>query len=113
MKKIIFASILVITILVVGVACSSTPTNGSDASPGEDDLVLTMDELAEYDGKDGNPAYILVEGIIYDVTDSDLWEEGEHNGFEAGQDLTEGIINDSPHGTSVLDRMPVVGRIAD
>lgn len=77
------------------------------------DLVLTLDELAQYNGKDGQPAYVAVDGVIYDMTESSMWAEGEHNGFEAGTDLTAEIEEASPHGTSVLERMPVVGTLAD
>ena len=109
---------LVLTILIVSalvlVGCSSgtDDVNGTDPANGEE-LVLTIEELAQYDGKDGNPAYVAVDGIIYDFSESGLWDEGEHNGFEAGMDLTEGIKDASPHGVSVLERMPVVGKIAD
>lgn len=72
-------------------------------------LELTLDELAQYNGKDGQPAYIAVDGVIYDVSDLPRWANGEHNGFEAGQDLTEEIDNESPHGRGVLERADVVG----
>lgn len=87
--------------------------NADDDPSDEGALVLSPEELAEYDGKDGNPAYIAVDGVIYDVTDSDLWEEGTHNGFEAGQDLTDGLFDESPHGDSVLDRLTIVGTLED
>ena len=77
------------------------------------ELVLTLDELAQYNGKDGNPAYIAVDGVIYDVTDVPQWKNGEHNGFSAGNDLTEEIKTISPHGVSKLVGLPVVGKLAD
>lgn len=77
------------------------------------EIILTTDELSNYDGKEGNPAYIAVDGVIYDVTESSLWAEGEHNGFEAGRDLSEELREESPHGESVLDRFTAVGRIED
>lgn len=72
---------------------------------------LTLEELAKFNGKDGARAYVAVDGVIYDVTDSALWKNGGHNGFEAGQDLTEGITEKSPHGLKVLERMPKVGTL--
>ena len=69
---------------------------------------MTLTELAQYDGKNGNKAYIAVSGVIYDVTNSSLWINGSHNGYQAGQDLTVAITS-SPHGTSTLSRLPIVG----
>lgn len=80
---------------------------------GDSGLVLSTEELAEYNGKDGSPAYVAVDGVIYDVTNSDMWGEGEHNGFEAGKDLSDGLHDESPHGDSVLDNVPVVGSLED
>lgn len=71
---------------------------------------FTLEELATYNGKDGNKAYIAVDKIVYDVTDSPAWANGGHNGFEAGQDLTDAIKN-SPHGTKVLEGLPQVGTL--
>ncbi len=80
----------------------------------EDLPTFTMEEIAEFDGQDGNPAYIVVDGIVYDVTDSNMWRDGVHQGrFQAGQDLTEEIMEESPHGTGVLGRMEIVGQIAE
>ncbi|SFH56102.1 Predicted heme/steroid binding protein [Tindallia magadiensis] len=75
---------------------------------------FTMEEIAEYDGLDGSPAYIVVDGLVYDVTESSMWQEGNHQGqFQAGQDLTEEIHEKSPHGTGVLDRMEIVGQVEE
>lgn len=93
-------------------AAEATEAVESEAAQ-DDELVLTTEELAQYNGKDGNKAYVAVDGVIYDLTDSDMWNEGEHNGFEAGKDLTEEIKDVSPHGVSVLERMPKVGTLQD
>jgi predicted heme/steroid binding protein len=75
-------------------------------------LSLTLKELAKYNGKNGNPAYVAVDGIIYDVTDVKAWKNGSHKGqHEAGIDLTEQINKRSPHGPRVLKKRPVVGKI--
>ncbi|MGM0396176.1 MAG: cytochrome b5 domain-containing protein [Bacillota bacterium] len=91
--------------------CSSG--NGSKEPPEEGDRVFTLEELAEYDGMDGMDAYVAVDGVVYDVTGSDMWDAGAHNGYQAGQDLTEEIKEVSPHGVSVLERMPVVGTLKE
>ncbi|MFB0971998.1 MAG: cytochrome b5 domain-containing protein [Neofamilia sp.] len=91
---------------------STTEALQSDPNT-ENDLVLSSVELAEYNGKDGKPAYIAIDGIIYDVTDSNLWNEGEHNGFEAGKDLTTELMEKSPHKDSVIERLSPVGTLED
>ncbi len=91
---------------------SAQPTAASDSTQSPQ-LELTLEELAAYDGKGGNPAYIAVDGVIYDVSGSSRWRNGEHNGYSAGQDLTEQIKSISPHGLSVLTRMPAVGKIVE
>jgi predicted heme/steroid binding protein/rhodanese-related sulfurtransferase len=75
---------------------------------------LTLDQLKEFDGKNGRPAYVAVDGVIYDVTASRLWRGGEHDPSHglayAGQDLSV-IIEQSPHGIKNLQHFPVVGRV--
>jgi predicted heme/steroid binding protein len=56
----------------------------------EKSLFINEDDLNKYNGKDGNPAYVAVRGLIYDVTDVPIWKGGVHfAGLEAGQDLTK------------------------
>lgn len=74
---------------------------------------FTLEELATYNGQNGQPAYIAVEGVVYDVSNSSRWKGGRHNGFEAGNDLTEEIVGRSPHGKIVLGRLPVVGTLTE
>lgn len=80
--------------------------------PGNGLLELTLEQLAQFDGQNGNKAYIAVNGVIYDVTDSSLWPNGSHNGYQAGQDLTTFIMS-SPHGLSTLSRIPIVGTLVE
>jgi predicted heme/steroid binding protein len=71
---------------------------------------FTLDELAEYDGKDGQPAYVAFEGVVYDVTESAMWDGGDHEGqHKAGGDLTQEHA-DAPHDVYVSD-YPEVGRL--
>lgn len=73
--------------------------------------VLTLQQLKEFNGQAGKPAYIAVKGKIYDVTHSDLWERGDHQGMHvAGMDLTAELEN-APHGDDVLSRFPLVGEL--
>jgi predicted heme/steroid binding protein len=71
---------------------------------------FTADELSEYDGKGGQPAYVAYKGVVYDVTESAMWDEGDHEGLHAaGHDLT-GEHEDAPHDVYVTD-FPEVGRL--
>ncbi len=70
---------------------------------------FTRKELGSFDGKNGNPTYICVEGKVYDVSGSSLWSDGSHmDGHFAGNDLT-GELDSAPHGTEVLELFPQVG----
>lgn len=90
---------------------SPTPEASPGAAAPEGGLELTLEELAKFNGKDGARAYVAVDGIIYDMTDSAAWKNGDHNGFEAGKDLTDAIKNQSPHGTGKLSGVPEVGKL--
>ena len=90
---------------------SPAPEASPEAAAPEGGLELTLEELAKFNGKDGARAYVAVDGIIYDMTDSAAWKNGDHNGFEAGKDLTDAIKNQSPHGTGKLSGVPEVGKL--
>jgi predicted heme/steroid binding protein len=66
---------------------------------------FTVSELSEYNGKDGNPAYVAVDGIIYDLTN--VFIDGEHFGHFAGQDLTSDFF--TKHMKSQITKYPTVG----
>ncbi len=77
-----------------------------------DKKALTMDELTQFDGTEGRPAYIAYEGQIYDVSRSKLWEEGVHFGkHRAGFDLSD-YLEQAPHGQEKFVSMPRVGKLA-
>lgn len=119
-NRIFLMTLIMLAFALVG--CSSeaeTSTNGSSETPApvEENLVeervFTLEELKAYNGKEGSPAYIAVNGMVYDVSNSSRWRDGNHNGFDAGQDLTDALYNDSPHGDRTLANVPVVGRIEE
>lgn len=74
--------------------------------------IFTLEELAQFNGKDGAKSYTAYEGIVYDVTDSTLWKMGEHFGLQAGIDLTD-KMKDAPHGAEVLKGFTVVGSLSE
>lgn len=70
---------------------------------------MTEEQLSSFDGKDGRPAYIAYKGIIYDITNSRLWKNGQHMmKHAAGTDLTE-TIKLAPHGEDKVLAMTQVG----
>ncbi len=120
MKSCLKKTTLILTmllILLMAMGCSADEPQVETDEPmvsepveNEEDLpTFTLEELAEFDGKDGARAYVAVQGVVYDVTDLPRWEGGTHNGYDAGQDLTDIILNKSPHGLSTLERAIKVG----
>ncbi len=79
------------------------------------DRSFTLEELARYDGKDGNDCLVAVDGEVYLIEDFALWKEGEHipSGGRArcGFDLTEVMDEESPHGRSKLPLLKKVGTL--
>lgn len=74
--------------------------------------VFTKEELAKNNGKSGAPAYVAVNGTVYDVTGSAAWGGATHFGLAAGNDLTAQFF--SCHaGRQVLQGLPVVGKMDD
>lgn len=119
MKKKSFLIIILVLTVFVFASCQDSNQDNNDTQPvaqeenSEEMLKLTLEELSEYDGKDGNKAYVAVDGIIYDVTGLNSWTNGMHNGAAAGKDLTDEIKNDSPHGTSKLSKAEKVGKLIE
>lgn len=75
------------------------------------ELILTLDELLKYDGSNNNPAYVAVDGIIYDVSNSKTWLEGVHYGLVAGRDLTEEINGCHENKAQILSKLVPVGKL--
>ena len=72
--------------------------------------IFTLDELKNYDGKEGRKAYIAVDGVVYDVTNVAAWQGGTHHGNNAGHDVSDRIVK-APHGKSTLEKLEVVGKL--
>ncbi len=72
---------------------------------------MKLDELAQYNGQNGQKAYIAYKGKIYDVTDSKRWKNGLHMArHKAGEDLTD-FLALAPHTDEVLKSFEVVGAL--
>jgi predicted heme/steroid binding protein len=71
--------------------------------------VFSLEELSKYDGLEGSPAFIAVEGKVYDVSDSFLWRGGVHQvTHHAGRDLTS-ELGKAPHGMDFIEKFPLIG----
>ena len=77
-----------------------------------EEKTFTLEELKQFDGKEGRPAYFAMDGVVFDATNSRLWRNGSHvRKHEAGEELSAAIMT-APHGKSVADRLPRVGVVA-
>jgi predicted heme/steroid binding protein len=75
---------------------------------------FTAKELAAFDGQDGRACYVAVKKTVYEIAQGRLWNEGKHatsgGKAECGRDLTA-VITQSPHGTSKLKSLDIVGTL--
>ena len=71
---------------------------------------FTLEELAGFDGRGGNPAYVAVNGTVYDVTNNAAWAAATHFGLTAGKDLT-GEFASCHAGQPILNKLRVVGKL--
>ena len=114
------SALLILTSCGAGVSPAATGTtvspSSSDASSttAASDTTLkefTVDELAKFDGQNGNPAYIAVDGNVYDVSNAAPWQSGSHFGkYTAGKDLSKVIVLVS-HGKSKLSEVHIIGTL--
>ncbi len=72
---------------------------------------FTPEELARYNGREGKPSYVAVDGIIYDVSQRFGWSTGSHFGLRPGQDQSDAFHGCHMGMTEVLDTLPRVGRL--
>lgn len=73
---------------------------------------FTLNELSEYNGRNGNPAYVAIEGIVYDVSNEPVWSTKKYKGITAGEDLTEQF--NYYHGMDeILTNAPKVGVLTE
>lgn len=69
---------------------------------------MKKEELAQFNGQNGQKAYIACKGKIYDVTDSKKWSKGIHMArHKAGEDLTD-FLAIAPHTDEVLKNFTIV-----
>lgn len=100
---------IVLFIVLFAVGCSSAENESTDN--GNNLLSISSIQLSENDGKSGNKCYVAISGSVYEIKGSNKWVNGNHLESEGkatcGRDLTE-VMNDSPHGISILTTSPKV-----
>lgn len=111
LAKIIIFSIMIISALYVVFFIGPKLKKKKVIQAGHPDEI-TLSGLASYDGQEGRPAYFSFKGKIYDVSQSKLWQDGNHmKRHQAGVDLTD-ILSQAPHGEEKIVAMPEVGSLA-
>lgn len=70
---------------------------------------FTLEELATYNGKNGNPPYVAINDIVYDMSGVELWKTGRHFGVTAGKDNTSVFMNCHQGSTNRIEKLPIVG----
>ncbi|HYK71746.1 MAG TPA: cytochrome b5 domain-containing protein [Pseudoneobacillus sp.] len=91
----------------------SLPSNNHIQSPPQSNQrIFTLEELATYNGKNGRPAYVAVNGIVYDVTNNRAWAAATHFALTAGKDYTKEFASCHAGQQSILATLPIVGRLA-
>jgi|GEM_PF-505900 len=80
--------------------------------PSSPNKEFTADTIKQYDGKEGRKCYVAVKGVVYEIASKGQWQEGQHSPSSGqaycGADLSD-TIGKSPHGSSKLEELPVVG----
>lgn len=107
---IIFFSLIVLSVYL------ALMSSQNKHQPLKEKISLTIGELSKFDGKDGQPTYVAVNEVIYDLTKCHYWKKGDHTPsygrVVAGRDLTDALKN-SPHTEAYIKRYPVVGWLVE
>jgi predicted heme/steroid binding protein len=77
----------------------------SDNKVSTSTTTFTSETLKAYNGLNDQPAYVAIDGIVYDL--SSVFRNGKHNGNDAGQDLSN--IFHGKHPEQYLQGKPIVG----
>ncbi|SCJ95063.1 Predicted heme/steroid binding protein [uncultured Clostridium sp.] len=78
-----------------------------------EEIMLTVQELSEFNGRDGKPPYVAIDGIVYDLSKINKWKDGKHHGMLAGQVLTEEYYRCHSKKLNLIKKSKVVGRLKE
>ena len=73
------------------------------------DKEFTIEELSAYNGTNGKPAYVAINGIVHDLSKETAWGGGTHFGLFAGKDLSSEFMECHQGVKLILDKLPQVG----
>ncbi len=110
--------IITLASLFIGIGLISVSyflaNNKSEPAQSQTKIIISPQELAESDGKNGNKCYVAIEGTVYEIKQGSKWKDGQHepsNGLAyCGENMTD-VIKQSPHGKSILSLLQEVGTI--
>ena len=112
MKRLLVLAIVCFSVIGIALWAAGCTTPPSQTPPDTAALPeMTLQELSAFNGKNASPVYVAVDGLVYDFSSLSKWKDGSHNGYQAGNDLTEIIKTKSPHGVSKLQGKPIVARL--
>lgn len=107
-------SLTLSVLIVAGALVWSENYEPSASTKGTVFSEVTQERLKQSTGKDGNECLVAVDGTVYKIVDSPLWQNGQHttsNGLAyCGADLTE-AMKQSPHGKAKLELLEKVGTL--
>ena len=76
--------------------------------------IFTLEELqTKYNGQNGNPCYVALRGIVFNVSRIAAWAGGTHFSLSCGNDVTEQAFLCGYHiPEEIMTKMPAVGRLS-
>jgi membrane-associated progesterone receptor component len=89
----------------------SVPSLPTQSISPSNQRAFTLEELATFTGKNGSPAYVAVNGIVYDMTTNRAWAAASHFGLTAGKEYTQEFASCHAGQQSILAALPVAGRL--
>jgi predicted heme/steroid binding protein len=112
-KILLFALMLLFAITAVTFVHRQMKNESKEAKIEIDSGKVTFENIKNFDGSAGSPAYIVNDKKVYDVSESVKWKNGRHFGkHSAGTDLTE-ALKGAPHGLEVLEKVKFISEIKD
>jgi len=70
---------------------------------------FSIEELSSYNGTNGKPAYVAINGVVHDMSKITAWRGGTHFGLNAGKDLSAEFMECHEGMKLILDMLPQVG----
>lgn len=117
LSLVVAALLLLVFLAACGQTAGTTTSSSAGTTPGGTTTTqtslrtFTLEELAQFDGQNGQPAYVAISGIVYDVTEITVWDHKQHAGrFVAGKDYTE-ELKKAPHAADFIELAPQIGTL--